>query len=148
MARYSRPEMTGWWVCCQEDCHREVDSSFFGTTCPDCGHEKCDDCGELGNSTASVFNPTYAVHPADSQQPPAMLYTHQHEYHHGHQHASQDVYHHDSFNGHHISHGRLKGWWQCCQCQSPVNPSLNGWECPVDNHQYCGGIEGYCYIYS
>lgn len=46
----SHPEATkrkhfnklGWWVCCQ-DC-REVNSSVWGESCPDCSHSRCYNC--------------------------------------------------------------------------------------------------------
>lgn len=31
--------MKGWWKCCL--CSRESDPSFYGESCPDCGHAKC-----------------------------------------------------------------------------------------------------------
>jgi hypothetical protein len=43
---YPRPDpVSGWWKCCQ--CNREVNPKLFGTTCPDCAHEKCDYCTTL-----------------------------------------------------------------------------------------------------
>ncbi|KAH9207929.1 hypothetical protein DL95DRAFT_312786 [Leptodontidium sp. 2 PMI_412] len=48
--------MAGWWRCCQDG--REVNSRFWGGTCPDCSHEICISCedeyGDSGEWVSSV----------------------------------------------------------------------------------------------
>lgn len=36
----------GWWKCCQ--CSREVNPDWYGDSCPDCHHSKCEHCEEVG----------------------------------------------------------------------------------------------------
>lgn len=44
-----------------------------------------------------------------------------------------------------ILHRYLAGWWECCQCGTPVNPKLSGNVCPVECHQRC---DYYCTVYT
>ena len=44
--RHSGPRLNGWWKCCE--CRREVNTGLFGSSCPDCSHEKCSwNCSNL-----------------------------------------------------------------------------------------------------
>lgn len=36
------PSTEGWWRCC--GCKREINPENFGTSCPDCQHQKCEKC--------------------------------------------------------------------------------------------------------
>ncbi|KAJ0416423.1 hypothetical protein BJY00DRAFT_234795 [Aspergillus carlsbadensis] len=39
---FPRPDMIGWWLCCQ--CGNLVNPTLSNGQCPSCGHEQCSYC--------------------------------------------------------------------------------------------------------
>ncbi|PMD63388.1 uncharacterized protein K444DRAFT_627104 [Hyaloscypha bicolor E] len=116
--RTGTPETTTWWRCCQETCeHREVNNEAWGTTCPDCSHEKCEDCEEnITPSASSTQQNIRRRHRCETTK-----YA---------RHARQP-------NTANYARPSNTGWWICCKDRREVNPKLWGDECPDDQHQKC-----------
>ncbi|KAG4436920.1 hypothetical protein IFR05_007608 [Cadophora sp. M221] len=50
--------MSAWWQCC--GCHRELNPELYGEDCPDCGHQRCEDCS--GELIVSQYKPSVIYH--------------------------------------------------------------------------------------
>ncbi|PMD14143.1 hypothetical protein NA56DRAFT_584295 [Hyaloscypha hepaticicola] len=114
MARtFSRtPPTEGWWKCCQDQ--REINPEIWGSTCPDCKHEICDDCTDI---------PAQARPMQRSSGRRVRCENTQHAQHAG--------------NPTNRSRTNKRGWWICCQDWREVNPTLWGECCPDCSHLKC-----------
>ena len=136
--------MARWWKCCgkEKTCDREVNSDLFGTTCPDCGHEKCEYCSEIETPTPIRDESDYQHQYADDLQP--VEYT-------------SDIrpveYTNDFYAVEYADallpvectqQPSMRGWWRCCECSADNNPQTVGNSCPGPcYHDKCSG----CYIH-
>jgi hypothetical protein len=140
---YTQPPNTEeHWKCCK--CEFDVvPTKLDGTTCPNCSHTKCDDCGHVTPPPTPVRNShtTYyryfecshdsdlRFHLADLSQPAPYA------------NGNADL---ESHYGYGIAHNHsarpsITGWWKCCQCFMVVNPAVNGSDCPDSDcgHKRC-----------
>lgn len=125
------------WQCCQ--CGREVIVGLNDNHCPDCSHERCCKCKAPRNPTP------IRDHSRPCGQSQHITHIRARPFELPYQHWSTSHVPTCSSVVPFISLPRppLQGWWECCQCNNPVNPAVSGNECPVENHTQCN----WCKVY-
>ncbi|KAE9365299.1 hypothetical protein N431DRAFT_352760 [Stipitochalara longipes BDJ] len=110
--RTNIPPLAGWWKCCNETCNREVNSELWGSTCPDCNHQKCGSCEEniaRNRRFGRRIRCENTEHTRQTRQPTIADYTR-------------------------VDKSK---WWICCQDRREVNFDIWGDYCPDCSHPKC-----------
>ncbi|KAG4413353.1 hypothetical protein IFR04_013504 [Cadophora malorum] len=146
------PDTSTWWKCCSSDCGREVNPEAHQSTCPDCGHTRCDTCTTTSPPLTPIKNQFEINLEVSSHGQPRFQaaasgyreYTYQ-------QHDNDDYF--DTYRSqpmHSLPVSDLQGpesshtpyppmttYWECCQCYEQVNSDFYGDECTGCNHVKC-----------